>query len=260
MPDGNLTDIERRVAADRAALARSLDLLSDTLSPDRLKAEASRTAETYGTDLSRQLWDATRENPAAFALVGAGLALLLSGAGRRDDHDAATQSFEAVPPAKAMDGFDARVAEADAKIRADSTGLTDETLSSGRMRAALDRGLDALPPVARNRVRKARIAAIRAQEAVERRAKRVSRQSADMVTKQPIAVGAAAFGVGALVAALLPNTRREDALMGAKRDALMAEARTALAHELEAVRGAVADEMGGHSEPRPGTTPPLKAV
>lgn len=258
MPDRTLTDIERRVAADRAALARSLDLLSDTLSPDRLKAEASRTAETYGTDLSRQLWDATRENPAAFALVGAGLALLLIGTGRRDDHDAAAQSFEAVPPAEAMDGFDARVAEADAKIRAGSTGLTSETLSSGRMRAALDRGLDTLPPAARNRVRKARLAAIRAQEAVERRAKRVSRQSADMVTKQPVAVGAAAFGVGALVAALLPNTEREDALMGNKRDALMREAQAVLARELDAVRGAASEQLDT-TEPTTRRAP-LKAV
>lgn len=261
MPDGKLSDIERRVAEDRAALARSLDLLSDTLSPDRLKAEASRTAESYGTDLSRQLWDATRENPAAFALVGAGLALLISGAGRRDDHDAAVQEFKAVPPAEAMAGFDARVAEADAKMRADSTGLTEETLSAGRMRAALDRGLDALPPAARNRVRKARLAAIRAQEAVERRAKRVSRQSADMVTKQPVAVGAAAFGVGALVAAILPNTKREDALMGSKRDALMREARVAMAQELEALRGAVADGMGAEDPaPRTAAARPLRSV
>ncbi|MEL6518313.1 MAG: hypothetical protein AAFQ39_11385 [Pseudomonadota bacterium] len=258
MPDGSISDIERRVAADRAALARSLDLLSNTLSPDRLKEEAARTAETYGTDISRQLWDATRENPAAFALVGAGIALLVSGTGRRADDDA-VRAPQAVDPVAAMDGFDARVAAADAQIRAESTGLTEENLSAGRMRAALDRGLESLPPAARQRVRKARLAAIRAQEAVERRAAKISRQSADIVHKQPIAVGAAAFGVGALLAAVLPNTRREDALMGQHRDALMRDARAALHAEMEAVRDALADDapaQPGRSAP----VPHIKAV
>lgn len=260
MPDGTLTEIERRVARDRAALAQSLDTLSDTLSPTRLKNEASQAAEIYGSDLTRQVWDATRENPAAFALVGAGLALLMSGAGRRPEHDA-TPAYatdpahpavpDAVPPLEAMAGFDERVAAADVTLREDSTGTMDDDISSSRLRAALNRGLDQLPPAARRRVLDARIQAIRAQDAVERRAAKLGRQSSQMISKQPIAVGAAAFGIGALIGTLLPGTRREDEWMGHQRDALMQEAQTAFRREMDAVQDMAA--------PQPDNVAPLRA-
>ncbi|APX10520.1 DUF3618 domain-containing protein [Tateyamaria omphalii] len=244
MPDGSLPDIEQRVARDRAELARSLDVLSSTLDPDRLKREASDFVDSYGSDLGRQAWTAARENPAAFALVGAGLALLLSGTGRRDEGDAvpAADPPVAVPPDAAMDGFDARVAAADAQMRKQEEAA-HAPASASRLRAALHSGLDTLPPEAKVRILNAREAAISAQEAVERQTAKMAGQAYSMARRNPIGCAAAAFGVGALVAALLPSTRREDELLGAHRDAMMAEAQTVLQAEVARARDAVADAI-----------------
>lgn len=239
MPDGSLTEIEQRVARDRAALAEALDRLGDTLAPDRLRAEAQSTLDRYGREVGGQLWDATRQNPAALAMLATGLALLLSNAARRADDAAARRPAagpQAVSPAEAMTGFDARVAAADREMRAGMTGRAPEPPRAARMRVALERGLERLPPAARRRVIDARLAAIRAQDAVERRARRLTRESEALIDDQPVVTGAAAFGVGVLMAALLPGTRQEDALLGRHRDEAMRAAGDALARELAALR------------------------
>lgn len=235
MADGDLSDIEARVARDRDALARSLDALASTLAPDRLKGEA----EGYGRELSGQLWGAARENPAAFALMGAGLALMLTNATRRPETDGIEPERpgpKAVPAHEAMAGFDERVAAADARIRAEREKDARRELRAARLRSAVNSGLERLPPAARARVLDARRRAIAAQDEVERRASRAAAKAARIASDQPVAVAAAAFGVGALIAAVLPSTEREDALMGAERDRLMDEAQRALSRELDALR------------------------
>jgi hypothetical protein len=67
--------------------------------------------------------------------------------------------------------------------------------------------------------------------------------------EHPLAAGAILAGIGALVGALLPVTRREDALMGEHSDAVKAKARHAAEHEAERVRDvAVAAAEGARRE------------
>jgi len=263
MAEHDLNDIEAQVARDRADLARSLDILGETLSPDRLKDQAARTADSLGKDIGGQAWDAARENPAAFALVGAGLALLLSGAGRRGETDGhVSASPQAAESPEAMQGFDERVAKADAQIRrtAQPPAQPSRRQATARhLRDTLSHGLDKLPPDARRHVTNARLAAIDAQETVERHAARIAQKSSAFVTDQPIAVGAAAFGIGALIATILPGTRPEDETMGRTRDALMARAGDALRTETEAMRDNVTQRLaptGANTSANTGTPPP----
>lgn len=211
MADGSLDSIERRVAEDREALARSLDKLSAAVDSDHVKTQLSQTAETYG----RQVWDKTRENPAAFALLSAGAAILLSGLGQRSerplDHAAVDRGAEPRP------------------------FVHREPPHSGRMRAALNRGLDKLPTAARQKVVQARAAAIRAQESVERRTRGFTDKPAGIVQRYPLESAALGLGLGAICAALLPSTRQEDEYLGRRRDALMAAARDALGREVDNV-------------------------
>lgn len=246
MPEGSLDGLEDRVTKDRAALAESLDALSRTLAPQHL----SRTAEEYGSQMIRTVTEQARDNPAAFALLGAGLVMVLTGAGRRTQSDA----LEApVPPggvgAIPAPGTEARVGPV--------TGPSDRSpgaqsadgshrVSAARLRAAMDHGLDKLSPAARNRVRRARQRVIDAQEALERRAGKAARQSNAFVRSQPIAAGALAFGFGAIAAALVPGTRAEDRMMGSRRDALMAEATLAFERELEQAKAELRRRAGGH--------------
>ncbi|MEL6585119.1 MAG: hypothetical protein AAFY65_11445 [Pseudomonadota bacterium] len=239
MPD--VPKIEAQVARDRAALSRSLDALTDAADPERASAQISAMAQSYGGEIGRQTWDAARQNPAAFALVGAGIGLLLTGTGKRPDQGTATPT--AVPPHQAMEGFDARVAEADTTLKQEMTGMSDVSLSASRMRAAMDHGLDKLPRHARKRVLQARQTALQAQERVEAKAAKLARRSRTFMDEQPLAVGALALGLGALVGAMLPSTKREDELLGAHRDAMMRSAQDALQEELHKAHAAATETL-----------------
>ncbi|WP_424973921.1 hypothetical protein [Dinoroseobacter sp. S124A] len=229
MSEERLDHIERRVARDRAALTQSLDALANTFAPERM----SQTAEGYAVEIGQQVWGEAKKNPAAFALVGAGLALLMSGAGSRDRVASPTPAAD---PVDAMDGFDARVAAADAQIRQDATGERRPKVSSRRLRAAVNSGLERLNPETRARVLKLRHQAIATQMEIESRAERTARKAGAAYGRQPLAFGAAAFGIGALIASALPSSRREDELLGAHRDRLMGAASDMLQSELAALR------------------------
>ena len=237
----NLETLEEEVARDRAALAQSLDALTNAANPQRAADHVATMVEGYGGELGRQAWSAARQNPAAFALVGAGIALLLTGAGSRGE-----QPVKSVP---AADDFDARVEAADAAIKAEATGLSEEIPQASQLRAAMETGLNKLPSAARKRVIDARVAALHAQERVEAQAAKISKQSRMFMNDQPLAVGALAAGVGALLGALLPATRREDELLGKKRDALMRAARETLSEELQKVQAQASAKIkeAGHS-------------
>jgi ElaB/YqjD/DUF883 family membrane-anchored ribosome-binding protein len=227
----NLKQISERVEADRAQLASSLDALTETVQPQKLAQDFTSAANDIGADLAQKAWGTLRGNPAGGLLVAIGLGLLANGQ-QRTPAPAQHTGPTAVPPKTAMSGFDARVAQADAELRAEMTGEMEQRPEASRLRAALNSGLDHLPPKARQRVVKAREAAVSAQEAIERKSRKALRKTQGFAYEQPLTVGALALGFGVLAGTLLPGTRREDELLGRRRDALMAEARNALEEEM----------------------------
>lgn len=217
----NVDQIAAEVEADRARLARSLDDLTDTVQPHAISQDVTQAATDIGSDLAQKAWSTVRYNPAGGLLLSIGLGLLSAGP-RRSMPTAAPQPT-AVDPDVALMGFDERMAAADAAMAPPK---------ASRLKAALNNGLDKLPPEARQRVVKARQAVITAQENIERQAHSAARKTSGFVQDQPLTAGALALGFGVLAGTLLRGTRREDELMGQRRDALMAEARNALEDEM----------------------------
>lgn len=224
--------LEKQVDADRRRLTASLSGLSGTLAPQSVTQQLSAAAHSYGGQLGQQAVSAAKRNPAALILAGAGLALMFTGPGGRRPRQAAPEPA-AVPPEAAFAGFDERVAAADAAMKEEMTGMSEESFRSSKMREALNTGLDALPDSARKRVLKARKAALQAQEKVEAHAAHAAARGRTFYEQNPLAAGAIALGLGALIGALLPATRREDELLGAHRDALAAKAEAALREEMD---------------------------
>jgi hypothetical protein len=237
MPDGSLDTYERQVKRDRAALAASLETLSQIMEPERLKGDVTETAKSYG----QQVWSVARDNPAAFALLGVGATLLATGLGHRAQAEPPQEKRTptATPPENPMKDFDTRVAAAD---RAMGNAHTGEPVmqppNASRMRRALRRGLEKFPPDAQRRILQARLAALQVQERLERRAGKLSSQSAETVRKHPIETASLAFGLGVLGAIFMPGTKTEDRLLGAKRDELMQTARDTMQREIEAMKNA----------------------
>lgn len=225
----DLKSISKEVEATRARLTQTLGDLSDTVDPRAVSQDVMHTANTVGNDVMQKGMSMLRENPAGGILAAIGVALMAAGPRRPAP---AAQDPVLQPPLQAMQGFDERVAAADAEIKSDMTGRYQGMPPASRLRDTLDAGLEHLPKSARKRVIAARKSAVAAQEAVEKRAKRVARQTSGFVHEQPLVAGAVALGFGLLAGTLLPGTRREDAVLGARRDALMSDARDILEEEL----------------------------
>jgi len=224
--------ISKSVEEDRARLASSLDALTETVNPRSLADEVSTAANDMGGDLADKAWQTLRQNPAGGVLVAIGVGLLAGGTERRPPSSQQTRQATATEPNTTMTSLDERMAATDRDLRAAVTGEPEPTPEASKMRAALESGLEKLPSKARQRVIKARLAAISAQESIERQTRRTARQTKGFVYEQPLTAGALALGFGVVAAALLPGTRREDALMGRRRDALLADARNALEEEM----------------------------
>lgn len=235
--------IERDAARERQKLAASLNALSSAISPENIQEHAAAMAKTYGGDIGRQAWDTAKQNPAAFALVGVGISLLLTGTGSRPETRHASTTL--VPVEKASVGFDARVAAADHEIKRKETGMIEQDTAPRAewLREKLKDGLETLPLSAQERVISARQTVLQAQEKVEAQARAAAQKSQTFMHEQPLAVGAIALGLGALIGALLPSTRREDDLLGEHRDAAMAKARSSLKEELEKAHSAAKSRL-----------------
>ena len=251
--DPKKAEIEAEIAEERNALANSLSKLTSQLSPENLVSSVGETLKSQSDDLAHAVVRGAKENPAALALMGAGLAWLLlskSTSGRSAAPAPApvgydTRHYDTVggfrSGASDEEIFKARVAAAEAALRepheADDPSLLDQAKrflrkSAADMRATLYEGTSELGDIARQRVVEARRKALRAQERAEHHARVARGRSTGFYFENPLAVGVGIAAVGAATAMALPRTRMEDDTFGAHRDALLAEADRVMHEEM----------------------------
>jgi hypothetical protein len=267
--DSTRAHIEADIAEERNALAESISELTDRFSPEKLIGSLSDTFKSQGDDLAHTVARGARENPAALALIGAGIGWLLlsQSRSRTPDRPGAPVAYDTrstTPvhglrngvPSQEEAEFKARVAAAEASLRepheSDDPSLFDQAKrfvrrTAADMRATLYDGTSELSDMARARVVDARRKAIAAQDRVEHHARRAKGKGGSFYEKNPLVVGGAVAALGAAAAFALPRTRFEDDTFGAHRDALVSEADRALHEELARVKAmatAAADEAG----------------
>lgn len=213
--------IERDIRDTRAEVGATLDAIQSKLTPGQMMDQALGYLRTsLPADFGRNMNETVRNNPLPVALVGIGLAWMM----------ASGRSGSAVhSPRMGARRHDERWQESDS-----SSGLRDTA------QHATDRARDIAGEMAgqaRERIAdsadsmRERIAdtAGGARERVSDLAHRTREQmdharerASMMVNEQPLLVGALGVALGAAVGAALPETRREDELMGELRDDLMA--------------------------------------
>lgn len=293
MPDRTAAEIEREIAEDRAALEQTIDELMDRARPDALVDRATAFLAESGQPVAQLLAEKVRENPAAAALAGVGLAWLLLGP--RPSPAVDYDRRYGPPPAARPDviGFDARLRAADRAMQreisndislemertmtqakqttpsqADDAMDTDHDAPAGNwttvkarariararayrqaseLRERIDEGTAEMSAEARTRVRKARAAAIAAQERAEAMVSAAASEARHTARENPLFVGAAIFAAGAALGAALPRTETEDRTFGAYRDQLFDEAERVFREEQaklkEVARAAVAESQ-----------------
>ncbi len=145
-------------------------------------------------------------------------------------------------------GKSARDGITDAGKNVTSTAKDLATSASDRaaaLRTRLAEGTQDLSDEARERVIAAREYAVEARDAALTYAKQGRDKAADMFDEQPLIAGALAVALGAAIGTALPRSKTEDAYLGERSDALMAEAERIFDEEkqkLSKVAKAAADE------------------
>ena len=222
-------EIEGDIEHTRAELSETIDALQEKLRPSNLVSDATDRVKTATTekvrdmadtagDTVQEMWADTRQNPLPALMIGAGIAWMLydrssndSGHSSRNWRESSSRRY-----ARAYEPSD----------RGDARGPEDrwdEARSQTHEVGSWARG---------------------AGDEARHRARRAHNGMQRMLRQNPLLVGAAAMLVGAAVGASLPETERENELMGEARDSVIDRAQHAAENAVSAVKEATNDVVG----------------
>jgi len=221
--------IEAGLERDRSGLASALDELTHRASIDYIAREALGMIKVNTSDATRTAERALRDNPLAFGLMGLGFAwLMLGGKGRTDGQTGHALHGDDPDPEwhRNMGSVRTRARDALHRIEEEARSSLGSLTGHARDFAAertrvleefthefrqnLSQGLEHLTDSARDQVIAARQQAYGAWLRAERMVKGGGREVITMVDEHPIASGAVALAVGAVVGMAVMKAGRQD--------------------------------------------------
>ncbi|MFC5067238.1 DUF3618 domain-containing protein [Flaviflagellibacter deserti] len=240
-------EIERDVEQTRAGVASTLDQLRNRMTPGELADEVWDYARNGGGgEFVRNLGRGMRDNPIPVALVGVGLAWLMTGRSgklpslsrdrrsRRDlyDYTGSTGGYSSVDD----EADELHSAPYSSDYR--SSGQSSDSLL-GKAREAGHRAYDAVAGAGESVAEAASQVGDRASELRHQASRRgrelghqayvasrdVRRTATDFANEQPLIVAAAGLAIGAALGAIMRTTRTEARLMGEASDRVKQQAR-----------------------------------
>jgi ElaB/YqjD/DUF883 family membrane-anchored ribosome-binding protein len=219
-------DIEQEIEATRERMGRDIDELGERLSPDNLKRQAREAISGKAQDIAHNVGDRARyqgsrmidfiqENTSLVAAMGLGAVWLIQQRNRSEVSGDRMSRFAYTGPERRREGITGRIADRAAEMR-DSLSAT----ASGVAERASD--------LTQQAGERARDLTHQANE----RAREVSTRAADqgrrargglerMVEENPLAVAAGVAVLGLACGLLVPESEREQRLMGPYRDDLV---------------------------------------
>lgn len=215
-PYGNrsASEIERDLGSIRAEMSHTLEEIQQRFSPGELLDHALRGLRRAGrgsSDVLASLGESLKDNPVPLALIGTGLAYLA----------VSTRSHGHEEHREAGGGSSLKERLSGAADRAKET--TSSTFEQARGRIAEARG--SAREAVSGALGRARGAAGQASERARERARNLGRTTSRVMHDQPLLVAGLGIAIGALLGAALPPTRREDEVLGPRRDELAHKAR-----------------------------------
>jgi hypothetical protein len=232
--------IEGEIRSTRHDIDRTLDALQTRLSPGQLVDQALGYMKSGGGEFATNFGRTVSQNPIPVTLLGLGVLWLMcsgsspraGGNGRSDEFgDRATGWGDA-----AMEATRA-VAEKTREWGSDATDRTSGAAETARdyAEAAGDTARDYAHTAAET-ARSVSHRAERYAHAAWDQGTRAGQTARHIIDDYPLVVGAVGLAVGALAAALLPSTRREDELMGSTADDFKKAAGDLAREQVEPVR------------------------
>lgn len=208
-------EIEREVERTRANVSSTIDEIQSRLTPGQMMDQAVAYARTsLPADFGANLSNTVRDNPVPVALIGVGIAWLMSSS-RYADGQARLRR---------------QMAEHDVLVGADTGESREGALRHAASKASeLGHRVSDKSAAIAGRAREVSSGARARLDEVSHRSQeryyRAKDSFSHMVEEQPLVLGALGVAVGTVLGALLPSTRREDELMGRTRDHLLESAK-----------------------------------
>jgi len=247
----NSRQIRHDIESTRREMDRNLDALESKLTPTQLAMEAWGLFRGGSTAGASRLWKLAKEHPGPAAVIGVGIAWMLSENTKGDDR--AEYSYR--PGYAGAYGYsdydegEGRVSSALHSARdtvSDAAGTAKHavadaaTTAKEKVAGAASTAKDAVVGAKERVSEAAGTARERASELswqARERARYRARQARvgfwETMEERPLAVGAAAIALGVVAGLMIPSTRKEDELMGETRDRLMDRAKEVGGEALE---------------------------
>ncbi len=246
-------EIEAEIERTRANMDATLSAIEGRLTPGELLDQGmDYLRHSGGNEFVSNLGQSVKHHPLPVTLVGLGIAWLMM-AERQDRYGGGMRSHAGY--ASSETGIEethggTHEGEGATRRMSDTARQAGQRLSE-RAHAARDS--------LSNAAASARERAGRVGESGRRQYERARGSYEQLLRERPLALGAIGVAVGAMVAAAIPRTRREDELMGETRDRLAEKAKETgseqlrkAEHVVEKGRQASADEA--QRQQAPGTT------
>lgn len=242
-------EIESEIAHTRAEMSETIEAIQDKLRPanlvsdatDRVKAAttekvrnmadtASETAQDVMRETRERAYDVVegaKNNPIPALMIGAGVAWLLMDRSRnKQDRHAHRNEWSQFSAARDL-GYEPVYSDVESRGKDYSSGSSGAgSYRTGRSNYSSSEGMTSRSMDALGDVR----------DSARQTARRTQGQLQRMLRDNPLLVGAAAVLAGAAVGASLPETERENELMGEARDSVVDKAQEAARDAASTVR------------------------
>lgn len=217
--------LEREIDQQRAEIGNIVHALESKLSPGQMIDTALGYAKGGGGEFLHNLTDTVKANPVPTLLTSIGLVWLMAGQNRRPDYSDSASTGPSMTD----------------KLAAKASGLKQQGTGIKDKAAQMSHSASSSLGNARHRVGDS---SRHAAESLRHTADRARGGFTQLLNEQPLALGAMGIALGALLAASVPPTRREDELMGQKSDELTGKMKDK-AREGYAMASAEGEQLAG---------------
>jgi hypothetical protein len=263
--------IEREIEATRERMSRDIDELGDRLSPENLKRRAKNAITGKAQGIAHNVGEQAREkgfrmvdfiqeNTSLVAAMGLGAVWLIQQRNRSEISGDRMARFAYTGPERRREGFTGRIADRASSVRDAVSGAAGDVAQragdlghqagefAGRARERAGEFGEDVRGRARGLGARARDGSRRARGGLER-----------LVEDSPLAVAAGVAVLGLAAGMLVPETEREQRLMGPARDDLMQRAQTTASRVKDAAMEAGQELRETVREEVSGIAPDIKA-
>ena len=232
-------DIEREADVSRAELAETLGSLKDKLTPGQIFDDLFGGSSANAGAFLKNLGVTMRDHPMPAVLIGAGLAMMLTGSGKGDaavtTHPSSRSPIGSSGVSSVLDSARATAHDAVDGLKSASSAVGDTLTGIGNSAADAVDSLQGGLGTAAGAIKSGSSSVLRS-----------GSQLGALVTDQPIIAASIGLALGAVLAAALPSTDVENSLMGSTSDAIKKQASDMAGDQVEkisAAAGAIADDV-----------------